>query len=324
MEEFPPANPNHGQAHLHQIERNGRSWPRCRTPRVRPHRLRWNPGGPRRGEAPTNRLHAPRAGLYDYGAIEPVIDRKTMEIHHGKHHELRPQAQCRPRGHPLEGSRWNPSCPASDRTTRVYATAGISTTPCSGPSSLRLADPSAPEGDLAARIDTSFGLDALKSALSAAAGSRFGSGWAWLVRMCRSQTASLSVPQPTRTTRSCRASWTPTSRPAPPRHRRVGARVLPELPEPPRGLRQRRARPHQLVGGGGSGGMTRPPFGKGIPSSSSSYSPASFSTARNSLAVGLTNVAIAGFPHWSSAQVPSPSEWPWRPAPHRRLRIGPS
>src|SRR5690606_18556241 len=39
-----------------------------------------------------------------------------------------------------------------------------------------------PEGELAAAIDSAFGsLDALKEKLNAAGGSRFGSGWAWLI-----------------------------------------------------------------------------------------------------------------------------------------------
>ena len=147
-----------------------------RTPRVRP-----SSAVPRsvRPAGPNQPVTLPELG-YDYGAIEPVIDRKTMEIHHGKHHagyacKLNAALEGR---HPLEGSPLNPSCPASDRTTRStqQREAGISTTPCSGPSS-PAGQPSAPEGDLAARIDTSFGsLDALKSALPAAAGSRFGSG----------------------------------------------------------------------------------------------------------------------------------------------------
>jgi Fe-Mn family superoxide dismutase len=40
----------------------------------------------------------------------------------------------------------------------------------------------APEGDLAAAIDSTFGsFDAFKTAFSDAAATRFGSGWAWLV-----------------------------------------------------------------------------------------------------------------------------------------------
>ena len=39
----------------------------------------------------------------------------------------------------------------------------------------------APSGDLAAAIDAAFGsFDAFKEQFSAAAGTRFGSGWAWL------------------------------------------------------------------------------------------------------------------------------------------------
>ena len=136
------------------------------------------------GPQPTS-FTLPELG-YGYDAIEPVIDRKTMEIHHGKHHAgyVR-KLNAALEGHPLEGS------PLETVLSRI------------GPDDTGLRNnggghfnhalfwailsptgqPSAPEGDLAARIDASFGsLDALKSALSAAAGSRFGSGWAWLVQ----------------------------------------------------------------------------------------------------------------------------------------------
>ena len=148
------------------IERNGRSWPRCRTscpassaavePEAPP------AGGPNQPAsrspswamttAPSSR-HRPQ----DHGNPPWQAPRR-----------LRPQAQCRPRRAPPRRARhWNPSCPASDRTTRStqQRRRAFQPRPVLGHPS-PAGQPSAPEGDLAARIDTSFGsLDALKSAL---------------------------------------------------------------------------------------------------------------------------------------------------------------
>jgi len=136
------------------------------------------------GPQPTD-FTLPELG-YAYDALEPVIDRRTMEIHHGKHHAgyVR-KLNTALEGHPLKGAQLesilaniepeNTSLRNNGGGHFNHALFWAILSPTN--------QPSAPEGDLAARIQASFGsLDALKSELSNAASSRFGSGWAWLVQ----------------------------------------------------------------------------------------------------------------------------------------------
>jgi Fe-Mn family superoxide dismutase len=128
---------------------------------------------------------------YAFDALEPYIDAKTMEIHHGKHHasyieklnaalakspdlakqpldkllaglpeisdeELRTTVRNNGGGHWNHDFFWKTLAPASD----------------SGK----------PSADLAAAIDSAFGsMDAFKKSFGEAATKRFGSGWAWLI-----------------------------------------------------------------------------------------------------------------------------------------------
>jgi Fe-Mn family superoxide dismutase len=128
---------------------------------------------------------------YSFSALEPHIDAKTMEIHHGKHHATyvaglnaalasAPQLAKKPLENILSdlpavadeptrnalrnhgGGHWNHKmfweimCPASE----------------SGK----------PSAQLSAAITSAFGsLDAMKLKFNEAATKRFGSGWAWLV-----------------------------------------------------------------------------------------------------------------------------------------------
>ncbi|MFK7818132.1 MAG: superoxide dismutase [Planctomycetaceae bacterium] len=125
---------------------------------------------------------------YAADSLEPHIDAKTMEIHHGKHHngyvtktnaaleghddlasksieELMSDLNAVPEairgairnnggGHANHSLFWSILCPKGGGT---------------------------PTGDLAAAIDSTFGsFDKFKEEFAAAAGTRFGSGWAWL------------------------------------------------------------------------------------------------------------------------------------------------
>lgn len=123
---------------------------------------------------------------YAYDALEPAIDRKTMEIHHGKHHAgyVR-KLNAALEGHPLEGSPLESvlSSIGPDDTGLRNNGGGHFNHALFWAILSPTGQSSVPEGELADRINASFGsLDALKSALSAAAGSQFGSGWAWLVQ----------------------------------------------------------------------------------------------------------------------------------------------
>ena len=122
---------------------------------------------------------------YDYNALEPHIDARTMEIHHTKHHGA-------------YTSKLNDAVAGTDLDGKSIEDilAGISGHSAAirnngggfynhnlfwevmGPNS-----GGSPDGELAAAIDRDFGsFDAFKDEFSNAAATRFGSGWAWLVK----------------------------------------------------------------------------------------------------------------------------------------------
>jgi Fe-Mn family superoxide dismutase len=128
---------------------------------------------------------------YAHNALEPAIDARTMEIHHGKHHA----GYVSNANKALEGTKWasetDPAtvCKAlkempADKLTAVRNNAGGHFNhslfwQVMGPASAA----SAPSGDLAAAIDMAFGsLDGMKEKFAAAGATRFGSGWAWLCK----------------------------------------------------------------------------------------------------------------------------------------------
>lgn len=125
---------------------------------------------------------------YAHDALEPHIDARTMEIHHGKHHA----AYVNNLNKALEG---HPNLQQKS-ITELLADLG------SVPESIRAAvrnnggghfnhslfwkvmkkgGGGEPQGDLAAAIRSAFGsFDDFKQKLSQAAATRFGSGWSWL------------------------------------------------------------------------------------------------------------------------------------------------
>ncbi|TDI69051.1 MAG: superoxide dismutase [Bacteroidetes bacterium] len=127
---------------------------------------------------------------YAYDALEPHIDARTMEIHHGKHHQgyvnnlnaaLEDQGDLAERNVEKLLREIN-SVPEAIKTAVKNNGGGHSN------HSLfwRIMSPNgggSPSGNLAGAIDEAFGsLEDFKSSFSTAAGTRFGSGWAWLVR----------------------------------------------------------------------------------------------------------------------------------------------
>jgi len=127
---------------------------------------------------------------YAPDALEPHIDRATMEIHHGKHHNayvtnLNKALESAPdlANKSIEELLANncASVPESIRTAVRNNGGGHYNhsmfwqilSPAGG----------APSGAVAEAIQSTFGgLDALKEKFNAAATTRFGSGWAWLVK----------------------------------------------------------------------------------------------------------------------------------------------
>ncbi len=127
---------------------------------------------------------------YAYDALEPHIDARTMEIHHSKHHQayitnvnnalagkadLEAKSLCELIGNlaslpeDIRGAVRNNGGGHANHSFfwKVIAPGGAK----------------APSGDLAAAIDKAFGsFDAFKEAFAKAGATRFGSGWAWLVK----------------------------------------------------------------------------------------------------------------------------------------------
>jgi len=122
---------------------------------------------------------------YVYNALEPHIDAATMEIHHTKHHA----AYVNNLNAALAGN-------AGQQKTVEELMAEISKYPVAVRNNggghynhslfWKLIGPNGggkPSGDLLAAIEKSFGsFDAFKEEFSKAAATRFGSGWAWLVK----------------------------------------------------------------------------------------------------------------------------------------------
>jgi Fe-Mn family superoxide dismutase len=125
---------------------------------------------------------------YAFDALEPYIDARTMEIHHDKHHA----GYTGKLNAAIAGTDWDSkgiieilsnidSVPEGIRTAvrnngGGYANHALFWT-VMGPDA-----GGAPSDDLATAIDAAFGsFDDFKSTFSAAAATRFGSGWAWLV-----------------------------------------------------------------------------------------------------------------------------------------------
>lgn len=137
---------------------------------------------------PTMAHTLPELG-YAYDALEPHIDARTMEIHHSKHHN----AYVTNLNAALEGTGLEDKClcdligdlsavPEAKRTA-VRNNGGGAANHKLFWQVIAPGGASAPSGDLAAAIDAAFGsFDAFKTAFAQAGATRFGSGWAWLVK----------------------------------------------------------------------------------------------------------------------------------------------
>jgi Fe-Mn family superoxide dismutase len=119
---------------------------------------------------------------YSFDALEPIIDKETMQIHHDKHH----QAYVDNLNKAIAGTENE-----NKSLEELIAKAG-SISPAVRNNGgghwnhsffweILSKDGGKPEGKLAAAIDEAFGsLDEMKEKFNAAGATRFGSGWAWL------------------------------------------------------------------------------------------------------------------------------------------------
>ncbi|EON75293.1 Manganese superoxide dismutase [Lunatimonas lonarensis] len=120
---------------------------------------------------------------YDFNALEPHIDAKTMEIHHGKHHNAYvTNLNAAVDGTPLAGkSLEDIMASISSASPAVRNNGGGHYNHALFWTILSPNGGGAPSGDLAKAIDAKFGsFDKLKEEFNKAAATRFGSGWAWL------------------------------------------------------------------------------------------------------------------------------------------------
>ncbi|WP_420581775.1 superoxide dismutase [Reichenbachiella sp.] len=119
---------------------------------------------------------------YAHDALEPHIDKRTMEIHHGKHHNAYvTNLNGAIAGTDMEGKSIEALCAEHSDVPAVRNNGGghfnhslfwTVMSPNGGGN---------PTGDIAGAIDEAFGsFDAFKDAFAKAGATRFGSGWAWL------------------------------------------------------------------------------------------------------------------------------------------------
>ena len=123
---------------------------------------------------------------YAHDALEPTIDARTMEIHHGKHH----QAYVDNANKALAGTEWE----GADVETVLASVESL-------PEEIRAAvrnnagghanhslfwtimgpDGGEPSGALGEAVEAYGGLEKLKADVNDAGVKRFGSGWTWVV-----------------------------------------------------------------------------------------------------------------------------------------------
>jgi len=120
---------------------------------------------------------------YAYDALEPHIDARTMEIHHTKHHQgYTSKLNAAIEGTDLAGKSIEDILTGLDMSNGAVRNNGggfynhslfwTILSPNGG---------GKPSGELAAAIDGAFGsFEEFKNKFTTAAGTRFGSGWAWL------------------------------------------------------------------------------------------------------------------------------------------------
>jgi len=183
---------------------------------------------------------------YDFNALAPHIDEQTMRIHHGKHHaayvaKLNGALEAHPdlQGKSVEELIGDLDALPEGIRTAVRNNGGGHANHTLFWQMMAPGAGGAPTGQIADAINSAFGsFDGLKEKFAAAAMGRFGSGWAWVV----ADGGSLSIdaqPGQSAHERQERGTWS----------RRLGARLLPELPEPPTRLHRRLVERRELGGG---------------------------------------------------------------------------
>ncbi len=125
---------------------------------------------------------------YEYDALEPHIDARTMEIHHTKHHQgYTNKVNAALEGHEFADLDIEEVLSRIDEVPEDKKQAVINNGGGYANHKLfwTILSPNGggtPDGELADAINDAFGsFDAFKEEFSNAAGGQFGSGWGWLV-----------------------------------------------------------------------------------------------------------------------------------------------
>ena len=125
---------------------------------------------------------------YAHDALEPTIDARTMEIHHGKHHQAYVNnLNAALEGHPdliaasIEDLLRGITSVPDDIRGAVQNNGGGHANHSMFWTSMSPDGGGSPDGELGGAIDASMGsFDDFKAAFEKAGMTRFGSGWAWL------------------------------------------------------------------------------------------------------------------------------------------------
>jgi len=134
---------------------------------------------------------------YDYNALEPYIDARTMEIHHSKHHAgYTSKLNDAVAGTDLEGKSIEEILAnVSSQSTAVRNNGGGFYNHNLYWKVMGPGGGGQPSGALLDAINSAFGsFDEFKSQFSKAGATRFGSGWAWLVKKADGSLVVTSTP----------------------------------------------------------------------------------------------------------------------------------
>lgn len=133
---------------------------------------------------------------YSFDALEPHIDARTMEIHHGKHHNAYvTNLNNAIAGTDLENKSLEELMKVAGSNVAVRNNGGGHWNHSLFWEILSPTGGGEPTGDLAGAINAKFGnFDAFKEVFNKAAATRFGSGWAWLIVTASGQLEVVSTP----------------------------------------------------------------------------------------------------------------------------------
>ena len=133
---------------------------------------------------------------YDFNALEPHIDAKTMEIHHGKHHNgYVTNLNNAIAGTDLENKSIEELMKVAGSNAAVRNNGGGNYNHSLFWTIMKPNGGGNPTGEIGAAIDAKFGsFEKFKEEFAKAAATRFGSGWAWLCVDTKKELCVCSTP----------------------------------------------------------------------------------------------------------------------------------